>query len=188
MVTHRDINLLWWLPDKLTVAQCKLQEVQQWLAGREVAWTSTPLPENTASPDRDANLQGKMASPAKLSVTATLMKDSIPLGKTTTPAKHVDVVTPMKTRSGLSMGSGGRPTKIFQQGMGPDECEGDKLDNEEHDDAESSQGEEEIDKTPSPHAPASMECKWRSRIHWSMCWWQGSGLVWGQCAKRMRSA
>ena len=71
----------------------------------------------------------------------------------TTPTKHLDLATLMKMRSGLSMGSGGRPLKVAEQETGPGECEGDGLDNEEHDNPELSQGEEEVDKTPSPHAP-----------------------------------
>ena len=46
--------------------------------------------------------------------------------------------------------------KVAQQEMGPREGEGDGSDNERRDDAESSQGEEEVDetlKTPSPCAP-----------------------------------
>ena len=112
------------------------------------------LPENMASPDRDANLRGKMASPAKLPVAATPKRDLIPLGKMTTPTKCLDVATPTKVRSRPSMGSRSRRSKVAQQGMGPDEHEGDELDNEEHDNTESSQGEEEVDEMLSPHAPA----------------------------------
>ena len=154
MVTHRDIDPLWWLSDKLTVVRRKLQEAQQWLAGHEVAWSSTPLPENTASPDRDANPRGKTASPAKLPVAATPKRDSIPLGKTTTPAKCLDVATLTKARSRPSMGSGSWRLKVAQQGTGPDEREGDESDNEEHDDTESSQGKEEVDEMLLPRAPA----------------------------------
>ena len=37
--------------------------------------------------------------------------------------------------------------------MGPGECKGNESDNEEHNNADSSQGKEEVDKTLSPHAP-----------------------------------
>ena len=123
------------------------------MAGHKVVWTSTLLPENAASPDRAANLRGKMASPAKLPVAAMPTRDSIPLGKMITLAKRLDAATPTKMRSGPSMGSGGRPSKVAQQGMGPGECEGDESDNKECDNVELSQGKEEVDETPLPHAP-----------------------------------
>ena len=153
-MTHQDIDLLWWPSEKLNAAWHEYQEAQQWLASHKMTWAaSTPLPENVASLVRYLNPRSRTTSPAKLLVAVTPMKDSIPWGKMTTPAKLLDAAMPTKTGARQSMDSGGQPAWSAQQETGVGEHEGGRSDIEEHNDKELSQGEDEMDEMLTPCAP-----------------------------------